>query len=438
MKIFGFKFAVFPSRVREKRKVRGLSYAALVKNNALKKAKDVAARVKSGIVIAADTITVQDKKIYGKPANLKAARAMLKKLTRKPQWVYTGIAVVDKDKNKSLVSYEKTKVYMDELGDREIAGYFSRASPIDKAGGFDIQGKGALFVRGIEGCFYNVVGLPIRKLYYMLKELNVKIFSFFLCLCVFVSLCPFLSGCSTEYNIVTGKEEVYFYSTDKEVQMGVAIAKEVESQYKLVDDPLVQKRVQDIGKKIAAASDRREIDYYFKVLEDDEINAFALPGGFVYVNKGLLEKVSNDDELACILGHEVGHIVARHGIKKLQAIMGYSLIRVLTAVASRSAEAVTAADLAFTEILLGYGREDELVADQLGSRYAKKAGYNPRSMITFLERLEDINRRKPPRQLSYFKTHPYVPDRIREVKQELGERIDFTDYINIEQKKDAY
>jgi len=438
MKILGLKFKAWPSRIMEKREEKGLSYAALVKSNALNKARDIAKRIKSGIVVAADTITVQDKKIYGKPRDLKAARAMLKKLTRKPQWVYTGIAVVDKDKNKSLVSYEKTKVYMDKLSDKEIAGYFRRVSPIDKAGSFDIQGKGALFVRRIEGCFYNVVGLPIRKLYYMLKELNVKIFSFFLCLCVLVSLCPFLSGCSTEYNVVTGKEELYFYSTDKEVQIGQAIAKEIESQYKPVDDPLVQKRVQDIGKKVAAVSDRKEVDYRFKALEDDEINAFALPGGFVYVNKGLLEKVSDDDELACVLGHEVGHIVARHSIKKLQAIMGYTLVRVLTAVATRSSEAVTAADLAFTEIILGYSREDELLADQLGSRYAKRAGYNPRSMISFLQRLEDINKRKPPTPRSYFKTHPYVPDRIREVKQELGERIDFTDYINIEQKKDAY
>jgi predicted Zn-dependent protease len=271
----------------------------------------------------------------------------------------------------------------------------------------------------------------------MFEKLGIKVFIFVFCIINF-AFWFLLSGCSTEYNVVTGKEELYFYSTDKEVQIGQAIAKGVESQYKPVDDPLVQKRVHDIGKKVAAVSDRKEVDYRFKALEDDEINAFALPGGFVYVNKGLLEKVSDDDELACVLGHEVGHIVARHSIKKLQAIMGYTLVRVLTAVATRSSEAVSAADLAFTEIILGYSREDELLADQLGSRYAKRAGYNPRSMISFLQRLEDINKRKPPTPRSYFKTHPYVPDRIREVKQELGERIDFTDYINIEQKKDAY
>jgi predicted Zn-dependent protease len=96
----------------------------------------------------------------------------------------------------------------------------------------------------------------------------------------------------------------------------------------------------------------------------------------------------------------------------------------------------TAADIAFTELLLGYGREDELLADQLAARYTKLAGYNPHGIITFLEKLQKIDRRKPLRPKSYFKTHPYVPDRIRVVKQELGEKIDFTDYINIEETKE--
>ena len=93
-----------------------------------------------------------------------------------------------------------------------------------------------------------------------------------------------------------------------------------------------------------------------------------------------------------------------------------------------------AADAAFTQFLLGYSREDELLADQLGARYAKLAGYDPHAMVTFLTKLQDINRRMPLTEKSYFKTHPYVPDRIRVVKQELGEQINFGDYINIEQE----
>jgi MAF protein len=430
LKTFGFKFKVLPSQIKEKRSLRGLSYAGFVKANALDKAKDVSKKIKSGIVIAADTICVQDGRIFGKPRNLKDAKVMLKILSAKPQWLYTGIAVVDKESGKSFVDYEKTKVYMDKLRDEEIDTYFKKVSPLDKAGSFDIQGRGAIFIRRIEGCFYNVVGLPLRKLYRMLKKSGIKIFIYY-----FLSFVSYLSlsGCSTEYNIVTGKQESFYYSTDKEVQMGWSISKQVEKEYKVVEDPLMQNRVENIGKKIAAVSDRKDIDYHFMVLDEDEVNAISLPGGYVYVNKGLVDKVDNDDELAGVLAHEVGHIVARHSIKKLQALQGYSILRILVAAAPSSGEVGAASDAAFTELLLGYSREDELLADQLGARYAKLAGYDPYAMITFLRKLQEVNRRMPLQPKSYFKTHPYVPDRIRVVKQELGEGVNFDDYINIEQ-----
>jgi len=432
LKILGLNFKVLPARISEKRKTVSLSYAELVKRNALDKAREVAKRVKSGIIIAADTIVVQDKKIFGKPRNLKDAKIMLKTLSRKPQWLYTGIAIIDKGKKKVLTDYEKTKVYMDKLTDREIDNYFYFVSPLEMAGSFDIQGRGAFFIRRIEGCFYNVVGLPLRKLYRMLKELKVFSFLLFTIYCLLITV---LSGCSTEYNIVTGHEETYYYSTEKEEALGQAIAKEVEKEYKYADDPLIKKRVEDIGKKLVAVCDRKDIDYHFFVLDDEEVNAVSLPGGYVYVNKGLIDKVANDDELAGVLGHEIGHIVARHSIKKLQAIQGYSILRILVAaVPSSGAGAVgSAADLAFTELLLGYAREDELLADELGTRYTKLAGYDPWAMIRFLEKLQEVNRRKPLAPKSYFKTHPYVPDRIRVVKQELGQKMNFDDYINIEQ-----
>ena len=195
----------------------------------------------------------------------------------------------------------------------------------------------------------------------------------------------------------------------------------------------MQKRVEDIGKKIASACDRKEIDYHFYVLEDDEVNAVSLPGGYVYINRGLIDKVASDDELAGVIAHEVGHIVARHSIKKLQAMQAYSILSLLVVAAHGSGDIGGAADAAFTSLLLGYAREDELLADRLGTRYEKLAGYNPRGMIDFLTKLQEINRRGPLRPRSYFKTHPYIPDRIRVVKQELGEGINFKDYINIEQ-----
>ncbi|MDD4900431.1 MAG: Maf family nucleotide pyrophosphatase [Candidatus Omnitrophica bacterium] len=424
---FGLKFKVLPSHIRESRNRGNLSFSGLAKKNALEKAKAAAKKVKSGLIIAADTFVVQGKSIFGKPKDLKDARRMLKAISRKPQWLYTGIAVIDKGRKKTLVGCEKTKIYMDPLNDKEISAYFAQVNPLDKAGSFDIQGKGAFFIRRIEGCFYNVVGLPVYKLFKMLKKLNVVLY----CVaCIVYGM--MLAGCTTEYNIVTGEEESYMYSTDKEVQMGEAIDKEVENEFKMVDDPLVEKRVKDIGKKIAVVCDRKDIDYHFRVLEDEEVNAFSLPGGYVYVNKGLVEKCSNDDELAGVIGHEVGHIVARHSIKKLQAQQLYAVLMVAAA-GTGSGNVAAAADQAFTQIMLGYSREDELLADQLGTRYARLAGYNPKAMITFLTKLQDINRRRPLQPMNYFKTHPYVPDRIRIVKQELGQGITFNDYINIEQ-----
>ncbi|MCX5696953.1 MAG: Maf and M48 domain-containing protein [Candidatus Omnitrophica bacterium] len=432
LKSLGIKFKVIPVDIKEKSNPKYSSYARLVRHNALLKARAAGRRVESGVIIAADTLMVQDKIIFVKPKNLADARRMLKNLSAKPQTVYTGIALIDKDSGRESCDYEKTKVYMDKLSDNDIDNYFACVSPLGKAGSYDISGRGAFFIRRIEGCFYNVVGLPIRKLYRMLRKLDIKVFSFAICYMLYAI---FLCGCSTEYNVATNKEETFFYTTEKEVAMGKAIDRQVLTQHKLTEDLLVQKRIEDIGRKIVAVCDRKDIDYHFKVLEDDEVNAVSLPGGFVYVNSGLVKRAANDDELAAVLAHEVGHIVARHSIKKLQGMMGYTLLRLLTLAAPSGGGAVGgAADAAFNELMLGYSREDEFLADQMSVRYTKLAGYNPHAMIDFLKKLKESDRRKPLRQINYFKTHPYVPDRIRVVKQALGESIGFSDYINTEQQ----
>ncbi|MFA5096524.1 MAG: Maf family nucleotide pyrophosphatase [Candidatus Omnitrophota bacterium] len=434
LEAIGLKFKLLPVKVKEIRKAGGISYAGLVKLNAQRKAAYAAQRVIEGVIIAADTIMVQEDKIYGKPRDLQEARRTLKAMSARAQDVYSGIAVIKKEagREKMAVGYARTRVYMDKLTDKDINAYFKQVSPLDKAGSYDIQGKGAFFVRKIEGCFYNVVGLPLGKLYLIFKKLDIKFFLFFLYTICYPLPAVFLAGCSTEYNIVTGEQELYYYSTDKEVAMGKAIDREIRKQYRPVDDPLVQKRVEEIGKKIAAICDRKEIDYYFYVIDDDQINAVSLPGGYVYVFKGLVNKVSSDDELAGVIGHEIAHIVARHSIKRLQGQQLYSVLRVLTAAAPGSGDAGTAADMAITQLMLGYSREDELLADQLGARYSGLAGYDPHGMMSFLDKLEELEKKRPLAPLNYFKTHPYAPDRIRTVKQELGKGMDFDDYINIQ------
>ena len=430
--IFGRKFKVIPSGIEELQWDGAMPFSALVKKNALLKAKASALKVRSGIIVSADTLVTDGKSVFGKPKDLREAKKMLKHLSGSSQWVYTGLVVIDLDSGRMRQSSEKTRIYMDPLTDKEIDTYFRFVSPLNKAGSFDVQDKGAFFISRIEGCFYNVVGLPLRKLYRMFRSLGLKFFSLAVC-CSCVLPLLLCGGCSTEYNVVTGQEEQYFYSTDKEIKIGEAMSRQIEKRYKFDPDPLVQKRVQDIGKKIADVCDRKDITYTFRVIKDKEINAVSLPGGWVYINSGLVEKVNNDDELAGVIAHEVGHIVARHSIKKLQAVMGYQLLR-FASIAVSPGEVGATADVAMSELLLGYGREDELLADQLSARYLKRAGYNPRGTIMFLEHLEKIERRKPLKPKNYFKTHPYAPDRIRVIKQELGEKIDFDDYINTEQK----
>src|SRR3989338_2923896 len=172
----GLRFTVAEPRVGERHRLGGKSCASLVTANALAKARDAARRFDSGVVIGADTVVLVGRRIIGKPRNLKDAARTLKLLSRRPQWVYTGIAVIDIDNRKTVTDYEKTKVYIYRLSDSEIRDYFKRVSPLDKAGSFDVQGWGSIFIDRVEGCFYNVVGLPLARLARMLKKTGVDIF----------------------------------------------------------------------------------------------------------------------------------------------------------------------------------------------------------------------------------------------------------------------
>ncbi len=170
----GLKFTVVKSGAKENRTLKG-SCADLVIGNALRKAREAASRFDTGVVIAADTVVLVGKKIIGKPKSLPDASRTLKLLSRRPQWVYSGIAVIDIDRAKTYTGHEKTKVYMCPLTGAQIRNYFKKVSPLGKAGSFDIQGMGGAFIDRIEGCFYNVVGLPLAKLAKMLARAGVDL-----------------------------------------------------------------------------------------------------------------------------------------------------------------------------------------------------------------------------------------------------------------------
>lgn len=230
-----------------------------------------------------------------------------------------------------------------------------------------------------------------------------------------------LGGCATVYNPATEKKELILIDDATEASLGKNVAKELTQKEKLSSDQKAQERAAKIGKKISAVSDRQSIQYEFAVLENKELNAVSLPGGFIYINSGLLDKL-NDDELAFVLGHEVGHVAAKHAVKKIQSSMAFGLIMAVGAAslnnsqaASGSAQILDATDKIYSLISLGYSRQDEYFADKLGLKYTYKAGFNPYGALTALELLKD-SEAKEPKSLVYLRTHPYVDDRISQLK----------------------
>jgi len=235
---------------------------------------------------------------------------------------------------------------------------------------------------------------------------------------------PVLSGCVTMYNPATGREEFYLISEQEEIRLGQQVALQTERRYRVVTDHHLNQRLQSVAQRIVNNSDRRNISYRFRIIEiPDQINAFAAPGGIIYVTRDLME-LTNDDELACVLGHEVGHVAARHAVKKIQVSMGITIIESLIFPKEKMDE-----DLKRTKnitntminlVAAGYSREDESLSDRLGVKYAYRANFNPEGMITFLNKLKEKSKNQPPNLAIFFHSHPPYDQRIESVRQEIS------------------
>lgn len=209
------------------------------------------------------------------------------------------------------------------------------------------------------------------------------------------------------------------WSKKEEVRIGQQVAAEVERVYKLDPDPRVQERVQLIGQRIVALVGDKDFKFSFKVLESKEVNAFALPGGPIYVFRGLIDLVGDDDDmLACVLAHEIAHVNRRHANKQYtQGLWRGILINLTTQGKVRNA-----AEIADALMQLRYSRQHEYEADRLAVEYAYKAGYDPNGLIRFLEilkREEKVGNRWIETNL---RTHPFSDRRIEEVRKHI-ERI---------------
>ena len=237
---------------------------------------------------------------------------------------------------------------------------------------------------------------------------------------VLVPVFLLIAGCATIYNPATEREEVIFIDEKSEIAIGAGTAKRLEKKYSLYEDAKAVRYVNRIGRDVARAGDRPNLEYHFKVLNIEQVNALALPGGFVYVTRGLLDRVGDDDELAAVLGHEIGHIAARHGVKKLQAQLGYSLLSTLIFREDKYKDMEQALDMAANLISLGYSRNDELLADRLGTRYSYRSGYGLRGMLSFLKKLKKMEKQEPFLLDVLLSTHPPTLERIGVVEEEIN------------------
>jgi predicted Zn-dependent protease len=239
----------------------------------------------------------------------------------------------------------------------------------------------------------------------------------------------FLTGCASEFNPATKRQESVMYGDDKESSIGAGVALQVEKQMKMNMEVDANERAQHILDKIVAVSDRKDLVYTIGVIDEDDMNAFSLPGGYIYLNKGLMDRVK-DDELAAVIAHEVAHVTAKHSMKRLQGAYGATVLQGL-AIASGSGAMAAGVGLTSNSLLFQNSREDEFEADRLGVRYMKAAGYDPSKMKTMLQKLLEYQAKQPPRQLSYWRTHPFLPQRMAQAAATARGSADFKDYLNI-------
>lgn len=241
--------------------------------------------------------------------------------------------------------------------------------------------------------------------------------------------CSVIFGCSTEYNLATQQQETLLYGTDKEVSIGEAVSVKMEQQYDIVTDVDVNERVRRILDRVAAVCDRKDIAYFIKVIDKDIMNAVSLPGGYVYIFKGLMDKLETDDQIAGVIAHEVAHITARHAVKRIQNAYGAMILQGLAT--QSNAKVAQGVNFALISLFSEYSQQDEFEADRLGVKYLKKAGYDPNAMVQVLVELREDQEKGPVREYSYWRTHPFIPQRISVVNQAITGKMDFKDYLNL-------
>ncbi len=255
-----------------------------------------------------------------------------------------------------------------------------------------------------------------------------------------------LAGCAT--NPVTGDQNFVMFGEDTELEIGRTNHPKIIAEYGRYDDEALQAYVQSVGEKLAENSHRDDLVYRFTVLDSPTINAMALPGGYVYITRGLMAYLNSEAELAAVLGHEIGHVTARHGVRQQSAAqaanLGYTLGSILLP-GLRGAGSQNLFNILGGALLSGYGREHELESDRLGAEYLARSGYEPRAMIDVISVLKDQQtfaaaeaKKLGQDYQGYHGLFASHPDNDTRLQQVVGEAEKYTSAGNGKVYRDTY
>ena len=218
---------------------------------------------------------------------------------------------------------------------------------------------------------------------------------------------------------------INFYSIEKEIALGKQLAQQIDSTAKIVDDPVIAEYVNRVGQNLVRNSDAK-VPFTIKVIDSEKVNAFALPGGFFYVNTGLIKLAEGEAELAGVMAHEIAHVAARHGTKQAsrgQLAQFASIPLIFLGGGWGAYGAQQAMSLAIPMTFLKFSRGFEKESDLLGVQYLYKTGYDPTAMVTFFERLQAKEKKKPGTLTKIFRSHPPTGSRIKNIQRAIDELL---------------
>ncbi|MCE2396519.1 M48 family metalloprotease [Candidatus Poribacteria bacterium] len=231
---------------------------------------------------------------------------------------------------------------------------------------------------------------------------------------LFVATGSGLFGCAGRIS------DINIFTDTQEVQLGKQFSREIEKELKIYSDPVVTAYIDQLGQHLVNHSQRQNITYHFKVVNTEVVNAFAVPGGYLYVNIGLIRAAANESELAGVIGHEIGHVVGKHGVKQMTRQLGLAAVAQLALGEDQSKIKQMVANLATNGVLMKYSRDAEREADIYAVQEMYDAGVDPEGMATFFEKLLKLQKSKPSKLQQLFSTHPLTAERIAAVRAQIA------------------